>query len=367
LLALSQLGDVGPQRQGQLVRACGSARQVFEFKENQLKALPFLNPKQVERIAGFSAFDDCARRVDVATKLGIKIVNLHDDQYPYRLREIVNSPVQLFYRGSLEPLKASHVLAIVGARRMTTYGKRVIEELIKPLVEKGIVIVSGMAFGVDVAGHRECLKQAGRTVAVQAQGVDKGYPRAHQGVFDQVIGSGGCVLSEFGLMNPDWNEKFLFPRRNRIISGLSDAVLIVEAAEKSGALITARFASEQNRDVFAIPGSIHQPMSRGCLELIKQGAKPIITPEDIFEEFALRGAKTNKNQPADRTVIPKDLFESPLEENIFTVCRCDSKNLDDIIDAVSEPASFVTATVTKMLLLGRLREVEGKRFVSEEM
>lgn len=286
----------------------------------------------------------------------LKKIDAGDTLYPQKLKHISSFPRELYYRGNIGALQAQAILCVVGSRDMTDYGRRVLELLIPPLVEKGFVIVSGMAFGVDIRAHQLTLKAKGITVGVQAQGVDKGYPRTHQDVYEKILASGGCILSEFPFeeKGKEFNPG-LFPRRNRILSGLSDAVLVIEAQEKSGTLITASYALEQNRDVYAVPGSIFSLRSAGCHMLIREGAKPVIRPQDILEDFGFESVKSP---------VQRNLFETPLEEQIFALCLEKPSTLDDIAGSVSDPVSFVSATITKMALMGKLKEVEGRKFAA---
>lgn len=286
---------------------------------------------------------------------GISVLNDQDDLYPEKLKHISNRPHELFFRGNMEALQAKAILCVVGSRDMTEYGRRVLEFLIPPLVEKGFVIVSGMAFGVDITAHQLTLKAKGVTVGVQAQGVDKGYPRAHQDIYEKILTSGGCILSEFPFIDEYHPEAKLFPRRNRILSGLSDAVLVVEAQEKSGTILTARYALEQDRDVYAVPAGIFSPQSAGCHMLIREGAKPVTKPQDILEDFGFEPIKAP---------VQRNLFETVLEEQIFALCLNKPLTLDDIVSSVSDAVPLVSATITKMALMGKLKEVEGRKFVA---
>lgn len=286
---------------------------------------------------------------------GIFVLNDQDGLYPEKLKHISNRPHELFYRGNVEALQAKALLCVVGSRDMTDYGRRVLEFLIPPLVAKGVVIVSGMAFGVDITAHQLTLKAKGITVGVQAQGVDKGYPRAHQDVYEEILANNGCMLSEFPFIDEYHPEAKLFPRRNRILSGLSDAVLVVEAKEKSGTIVTAQYALEQDRDVYAVPGGIFSPQSAGCHMLLREGAKPVITAQDILEDFGFESVKSP---------VQGNLFETSLEERIFTLCRNKPSTLDDIAGSVLDEVPLVSATITKMALTGKLKEVEGRKFVA---
>jgi DNA processing protein len=227
------------------------------------------------------------------------------------------------------------------------------------LTEKGVTIVSGMAFGVDAAAHQACLNASGKTVAVLAQGVDRSYPSGNSQIFSEICRH-GCVVSEFAFPVKKGGETFLFPRRNRIISALSDTVLVVEAGKNSGALITATYALEQNRTVFAVPGTIYQNMSEGCLDLMRQGAGVATSAQVLLDDLGLK--EMNRSPPINRATT--DFFETPLEKNIFLLCEKSPHAMDDLLDHIDESAAAVSATVTKMELMGRLKTIEGRKFVA---
>jgi len=365
-LALSEVETLGPHLQARLIDLFGSAQNIFATSETKLQETRLLKPNQISQLKQPIVISQYQTRISHLAQQDIQIVSFKDPDYPQRLLQIASFPILLYYRGDLNSLSKQNLLAIVGTRKMTAYGKKVVSELLPSLIQKGIVIVSGLAFGVDAHSHRACLHSGGTTVAVQAQGVDQGYPRGNQKLYEQIIQEGGCVISEFPFLENETVEKFHFPRRNRLISGLSDGVLIVEAGEKSGALITARFALDQNRDVFAVPGDIYQHLSRGCLKLIRQGAKVITSAEDILEDFGFSMGKEEPQSelPLMETRIPTDHFETNLEKEIFSFCRQSPQTIDRIVENVSEPASFVSATITKMQLMGKLKEMDGRKFVS---
>ncbi len=213
---------------------------------------------------------------------GHYIIDIHDADYPALLKEITHPPDVLYVRGDKAVLQCQQ-FAMVGARNATPAGLRDAEAFASHLAQAGFVITSGLALGIDGAAHRGALNAKGRTIAVMGTGQLHLYPRQHKGLADQIVANGGAIVSEFPLdMGP---QPYNFPRRNRIISGMSIGVLIVEAALKSGSLTTAKHALEQNREVFAIPGSIHSPQSRGCHQLIRQGAKLVESSADILEEL----------------------------------------------------------------------------------
>lgn len=236
----------------------------------------------------WEAQSDRARKMDPEayaesiSKQGIKWVTIYDNHYPLLLKEIYDPPVVLYYKGEIKPYD-NNAIAVVGTRRITDYGRVVTKQFTKDLVVGNLTIVSGLARGVDTQAHQTAIKEGGRTLAVLGGGLNKIYPPENKALVERIIDKHGAVLSEFP---PD--AKSLpgnFPARNRIISGLSLAVLVTEAPEDSGSLITARFALEQGRDVFAVPGPITSHLSKGPIDLIKDGARPVTTAGEILEDL----------------------------------------------------------------------------------
>ena len=214
-------------------------------------------------------------------------------------------------RGNLTALSGSHLLAVVGTRKMSSYGRQALKQLIPPLVQAGVTIVSGLAYGVDACAHEIALKHGGSCVAVLGCGVDIAYPASHERLMEQILSSGGALVSEQPLgMKP---RPQFFPARNRIISGLSQAVLIVEAQQRSGSLITAQFALEQNRDVYAVPGSIFSSCQRGTNELIAQGARPVLDAESFLSELGLSASIGASELPLLETEAEQRIFQALAE------------------------------------------------------
>jgi DNA processing protein len=256
-------------------------------------------------------------------------------------------------RGALTP-EDEWAVAIVGTRGVTAYGRQITAELASSLARRGVTVVSGLARGVDAEAHKACLAAGGRTLAVLGCGLDQIYPPEHRQLADRVISSGALISDYAPGTAPDGVN---FPPRNRIISGLSLAVIVVEAGERSGALITAEFAAEQGREVFAVPGNINAPKSAGTNRLIHQGARPLLSVEDVLEALDLTSLSQHR---AARTVLPKDEVESRL----LSVLGKEPVHVDEIRDQVSMPIEKVTATLALMELKGMVRQVGGMHYVA---
>lgn len=214
----------------------------------------------------------------------MQTITLQDKNYPHLLKEIYDPPEKLYFLGELKT-KEKYPLAVVGTRKVSSYGKQITRSLVKTLAQAGLTIISGLALGVDGLAHQAALDVGGRTIAVLGSGLNVIYPSAHKRLFQKIVECNGVIISEYS--SNARPSKWTFPARNRIVAGMSLGVLVIEAPKKSGALITARFALEQGREVFAVPGSVYNENSAGCHYLIKMGAKPVTKPEDILEAFNL--------------------------------------------------------------------------------
>jgi DNA processing protein len=284
---------------------------------------------------------------------GIQVLTWEDDAYPRRLKEIDQPPPVLYVRGSLVPDDEWSV-AMVGTRRITAYGRQVTEEVSSILARSGVTIVSGLARGVDAVAHKAALAAGGRTLAVLGCGVDIVYPPEHQSLADRIM-EHGALLSDYPPgTSPDGVN---FPPRNRIISGLSRAVIVVEAGEQSGALITAQFAAEQGREVFAVPGNINAPQSVGCNRLILEGAHPLLQPKDVLDLLDL--AMVSEHRSA-RSLLPGDATEAQL----LSIVGQQPLHVDEIRAQMDIPVEKVTSTLALMELKGMVRQVGGMRYVA---
>lgn len=280
-------------------------------------------------------------------KLGIQILMIEDQDYPILLKEIASPPVFLFLKGQLSP--DDLCLAVVGARKITNYGKQVVYNLISEIARKGLTIISGLALGTDTLAHQETLKAGGRTIAVLGNGLDQIYPIQNKSLAEK-IEENGVIISEFPLGVPPHN--YNFPRRNRIISGLSLGTLVIEAAKKSGSLITARNAIEQNRDVFAVPGSVFSHQSGGTNHLIQKGeAKLVMQAQDILEELNLNLVRS---QVAIKK-IPQVQNLNKIESLVLEIISSESLLFDLILKQVDLDAATLTSTLTFLELKGFVR------------
>jgi len=281
-LALRRVHGAGPRTCRLLLDRFGSAEQIFKATEDEIAAAG-VGRKVAGSIAGFNDFAPLEKELCELPRLGARLVRWTDEEYPANLKQIADPPHYLVARGLLEP-RATACVAVVGARAASEAGLRMAQRLGFELAAHGFVVVSGLARGIDGAAHRGALEAGGRTIAVLGCGIDVAYPPEHRGLADSIVERCGAILSELPLGSAPLPENF--PSRNRILSGLSLGVVIVEAAEKSGSLITARMALEQDRQVFAVPGSPLSGKTRGSNRLLREGAVLVECVEDVIEDLA---------------------------------------------------------------------------------
>ena len=312
-----------------------------------------LGLKVIERIVQARANVDLEKLWARIEAQGIKILTWEDEAYPQRLKEIDQPPPVLYIRGEYLP-DDLYAVAIVGTRRVTAYGRQITEELAAYLATNGITVISGLARGVDGIAHQTALKAGGRTIGVLGSGVDKIYPPEHRGLAEKIMERGAIISDYAPGTAPDASN---FPPRNRIVSGLSLAVVVVEAGETSGALITAEFAAEQGREVFAVPGSILAPQSKGTNKLIQNGALPLLSVNDLMQALNLTRMGEQK---AARKIIPTDETEARLME----VLSDEPLHVDEIRNQTELPIEKVSATLALMELKGMVRQVGGMSYVA---
>lgn len=290
-------------------------------------------------------------------KENIKILSINDHEYPEILKEIPQAPKKLFYRGSLDALKIPNKLAVVGTRRCSNYGRRAAETITKDLARAGICIVSGLARGIDTFAHKSAMKYKTKTIAILGSGIDnKGiYPKINLRLAHDIIETGGLIMSEYEPGTASFPSNF--PARNRIVAGLTQGTLVIEAPMQSGALITARLALDANRNVYAIPGSIFSYLNEGSHKLISQGAKSVHTSKDILEDFSI------DYQEKKNSIISLDLNE--LERNVLNAIQDSNEamHIDKIIQTTKLNESEVAEIVTSLILEDLIQEETPNTYV----
>ncbi len=350
-VAFSSIPGIGRVRLTQLENYFGNLENAWKASPGELKHAG-LDSVALRAIAKWRPGVTPEIEMEKLERYGIKTVTCGDSDYPSRLKEIYDYPPVLYIRGSLMP-EDEWCLAVVGTRRATVYGKQVTEEIVTDLAHSKITIVSGLAKGIDTIAHRSALEAGGRSLAVFACGLDIVYPGENAKLARDIIDQ-GALISEYPLGTKPRAENF--PRRNRILSGLSLGVLITEAGETSGTMITARMALEQNREVFAIPGSILSPVSRGTNKLIQEGAKLVCDYTDILEELNLM---TVARQIEMREILP----ESETESIILQQLSAEPVHVDEVCRSSGLSAAAVSGTLAMMELKGLVKQVSSMNYV----
>lgn len=348
LVALSAFIPFGPKRIELLTGYFGSAKKVWNASPKKL-ILVGINEKQVGAFETFRKAFDIESYLKKLEKLKIDFVVKADKNYPENLKDLDNAPSVLYIRGKLISSDANAV-AVVGSRKMTSYGREVTEKFSSDLANFGITIISGLARGIDTAAHKGALSAGGRTIAVLGCGLDSVYPPENLGLAKEIIQKGGALVSEYPLGYPALPTNFA--NRNRIVSGLSKAVLVVEGAEKSGTLLTASSAAEQGRTVFAVPGQITSPLSAAPLFLLKNGAKIATEPPDILEELDIQ-------VKVDREKIEKVMPSTKDEAELLEILANEPLHLDELARISSLDTPSVSARLTIMELKGLVKNLGG--------
>lgn len=354
ILLLSLVSGIGPRLRQALLQHFGSARAVFEAPASSLRTVPGIGAKLAGAVTRARQEIDVAAEIELCEKHQVAIVSLGHPDYPRALREIADPPGVLFVRGAIEARDAL-AIAIVGARHATRYGLAQAERLAGSLSRAGLTIVSGLARGIDGAAHRGALAAGGRTIAVLGSGVLNIYPPEHQDLAQQVMKQ-GAVVSEAPVRAAPLSGTF--PQRNRLISGMTLGVVVIEAARQSGALITARHAAEQGREVFAVPGRVDSRMSHGCHQLIRDGAKLVEAPEDVLEELGplVAAAPRDDGRPLHH---PAELLLNEVEQGILGAIRDDATSIDQVVAASGLPTQQVLATLSVLEMRRLIRRISG--------
>lgn len=351
-IALNAVPDVGPITAKKLIALYKRPEKIFSASYKELAGIPGIGPKKAKNIKEFKEWEKIDAQLKKLESKKINLVTLDDRGYPEILKNMEDSPIILYTRGSVQK-EDRFAIAVVGSRKYSSYGKFAVEKLSSELSLLGFTIVSGMARGIDTLAHTTAVGSGGRTIAVMGSGIDVPYPPENKLLMEK-IANAGCVISEFPPGTQPERENF--PRRNRLISGLSLGVLVVEATADSGSLITASYAADQGKEVFAVPGNINSANSAGTNELIKNGVKPVRNAEDIVEELApvLKGfIKTKEKAKAELTVD---------EQSLCDIMTAEPKHVDVLSRESSMPASKVLGILLSLELKGVAKQTEGKKF-----
>jgi DNA processing protein len=353
-LALSLLSPFSPFKLCQFIQNFNHPREIFSLKCQDLQKLSF-KEDDIKLILSKNIFKIADQEIKHCVQNQIKIINFESDDYPYLLREIPDFPLVLFYQGNLEVLKDHLKLSVVGSRKISNYGTSLIDYFIPDLVSNNITIISGYALGTDIKAHLSTIKNQGRTIAVLPSGLNYKYPRSHYKYEDRILSQGGFLTEMPFNSRP---QKYHFPRRNRIISGLSKASLIIEAAKKSGALITAYLAMDQNREVMTAPGSIFNSHSEGCNHLIQEGAIPVIKVEDILDILGIENISTHK------TVLDNKTLDKT-NRKIINLLSDQALSIDEISQQINQSVKDSLTRISYLELNNRIELLEGGRYQSK--
>ncbi len=354
-IALNAVPGVGSILMKRLLERFHSPKAVFQASLKELIEVEGLGEKVASEIRKGPAEEMVRRELTLAEKVGAKVLTMEDEEYPARLRTLYDPPAVLYIRGSLKK-EDELAVSIVGSRKTDPYGRWVTERISRQLARHGVTIVSGLARGIDAVAHWGAISEGGRTIAVLGCGVDVVYPRENRNLFQKVIDH-GAILSEFPMGSPP--EGSHFPKRNRIISGLSLGVVVVQAGPDSGSLITANYALEQGREVFAIPGNVGADGSRGTNRLIKQGAKLVESSDDILEEIL---PQWQREQERIEEVRPKGPELSEEEGILYGVLSESPLHIDEIIRETRFEPGTVSSLLLNLELKGLIHQWPGKCF-----
>jgi DNA processing protein len=359
-IALNSVKGLGPVKIKQLIDHFGFAEAVFKSSSAELRRGGVIPESCVAQIFDKRLFTVAEEQLLLARKEGVSVLTLASKNYPPYLKEIFAPPAVLFVKGDISVFE-QHAIGVVGTRHPTAYGRGVTRTVVKELVGQGLVIVSGLALGIDTEAHHTCIEAGGRTIAVLGCGIDQMYPKSNSALAEKIVEK-GAVVSEFPMATPP--ESFNFPRRNRIISGLSAGVLLVEGGERSGGLITAHYAVQQGRDVFAVPGPITSAMSNGPFNLIKEGAIPVRSGREVAEALSLIENPHLKASTADLPLmgVPFSLL-SQSERQVYDQLSGTPQRVDEIAEATGCTVMQLFDVLLNLELKGLARQQSGQCYV----
>jgi DNA processing protein len=359
-VALHFIPGLGDQLIKQLISYCGSATEVFKKPKGKLLKIPGIGEITAKAIIGADTIKRAEAELIKADKSGVQILFFSDKQYPARLKSIDDAPTMLYVSGQTDLNKAK-MIGIVGTRQATTYGRENVDRIVEELVPHKATIVSGLAYGIDIHAHKQALKHNLSTVGVLGSGIDVIYPAAHESVARKMINNGAIITENHFGTKPDAHH---FPARNRIIAGLCDALIVVEAAEKGGALITADIANSYNKDVFALPGNVGQSFSEGCNRLIKQN-KAILFESVKDLEYFMNWSTSDADDAATSSVTPLTLLDFD-DDELQVIKMMQTKETPMMIDELAWKTGLSQGQLASLLLTLEMKNavqaLPGKQF-----
>lgn len=357
-IALTQVPQIGTVQARILVEKFGSAQAIFEARRSSLEQTEGIGSVRAAQLRGFRDFSIAETEAAFLERYNIKALFLTDPDYPSRLLHCYDPPTLLYYKGTAD-LNATRTIAIIGTRNNSEYGKQLTEKLLAELQPHNITVISGLAFGIDAIAHRQALVQQLPTVGVLAHGLDHIYPLQHQPLARQMVKEGGGLLTEF--CSYEGPDKHHFPVRNRIVAGLSDAVVVVESGQKGGSMVTAELANGYNKEVFCFPGRTTDPGSAGCNLLIREQKAQLITkPAELVEAMGWNSGKTNAPKQA---VLPLHLSAS--ETALLTLLQQKEViHLEELLATVPISSGETAAALLSLEMQGLVKALPGKQFRS---
>jgi DNA processing protein len=367
LIALNMLPKIGPVRVRRLIEQLGSPEAVLRASADSLRKVQGIGTETANIIRNWESLTDLSGELRRVQEMGLTVVPFGSELYPESLTEIHDPPLVLYVRGNLEA-RDRVAIGVVGSRRATTYGLTAARKLSFQLAHAGVTVLSGLARGIDTAAHEGAVAAKGRTIAVIGSGLARLYPPENEALAARIADGHGAVVSEFPILTEP--DKQTFPQRNRIVSGWSHGILVVEAPAWSGALITANNAGDQGRSVYAVPGPIDRASSLGCNKLIQNGAKLVLDAGDILEDLNLlfpsgpASGSTSGSPDAAAAVpvmAPANLSEG--ESAIWQALGTEELHIDEIIQTTGQPASEVSVTLMRMELRRQVKQLPGRRYV----
>ena len=357
-IALSSIPEIGPIVGKSLIGYCGSANAVFTSSKKLIAKIPGIGPVNAAIISNFKDFAVAEREMNFVLKNNIRGIHFTSPDYPIRLKQNLDSPIVLFVKGNVD-LNHHRFVAIVGTRKNTEYGSEITKKIVADLKPYDVHIISGLAYGIDICAHRASLDNQIPTVGVVGHGLDILYPGSHKSSARQMIESGGAVLTEF--FSGTALNKDLFPRRNRIVAGLCDAIVIIESLKRGGSMITADIASSYNKDVFALAGRANDPMSEGCNFLIKSLKAGLCeNAEDIANGMNWFLEDGGKPKTQTQTSLLLDLNEE--EKKVFEILNTGIQNYDEILFQTQIPVNKLSYLLLDLEMKGFLNSMPGKKY-----